>query len=868
MISVSPDIDNPTHHVKLSDGTNDIGLIIVDSQGNVNQRAIVKAPVVRTALKTTTGNTQYSDYEPPWTPVDQNDWSGGRGQYAFETDVTRFYDSNRMNTMFAKKMFLGPQETYTTGLRKQDSALPGSVTWANLYGNTKYVARKFMAAESYDAKYVELIIKKIGEPEDDITVELCTNSGDEPDTVLKTLTASDDDVQDILSTQYCFEIEAAQALASSTYYWVKVYSDGNEMNHWEVAVEDETGSSKTSTDDSTWTSAVIDLYFRVSEEETGYKTLFFKYLYAQYCIRQTVAGVAPKLFINGDRGAADANTGVLGTLVDASKSWTTDEWAGCVVAITGGTGYAEAVPWRTIESNDSTTLSVTPDWEITHDTTTEYVIIGSNKWTEITGHGLTQLVTDILTTNKLCYFAQGDATNVRRMRWYNNSGTATQEYADDGTNKAVHLTIVRDSTNGDRIWRSNNKDASNYVSVSVAAVPASWGVDMSFAAAIAFNDGIYGRINNLAPYYDDEMQLWIFREGMIHKLNPTSTKPDKINLTEIESMMGSNNYTAVCQHNSYMYFNLGYGIERYYNQQLDDVGANADEGLPDARRGTPSYLLPYPGRLIVSIDGGDDNYSSILMSTGSGWHEIYRAPMPGLRINNMTFVPVFGDLPDRIFFNLGDDVLWLHAPSGGVDPLQDSNYRFVHEGSLETSWIHAGLYDLYKYYHSMKVFADNLDKDNVVINGYYKVDLEEEWTPIEGIYDISPMTEFEIGDKFGVTGKRLKYLVVFSTNDNSITPVCKSIVLDTITRVPVKYSYAFAYRTMDNERDLLGNVDSMTAKEKQDMIEYWAESLTALTMNSNYERFNDIQCFIDPPSMSPDAEKLENYIGKLTVVEA
>jgi hypothetical protein len=81
-------------------------------------------------------------------------------------------------------------------------------------------------------------------------------------------------------------------------------------------------------------------------------------------------------------------------------------------------------------------INLRSTWIVEHTTATEYIIVNSNKWTEVGSHGLTADVTDILVVNNICYFAQGDSVNIRRARWYNNSGTATYENADDGTNKA------------------------------------------------------------------------------------------------------------------------------------------------------------------------------------------------------------------------------------------------------------------------------------------------------------------------------------------------------------------------------------------------------------------------------------------------
>lgn len=124
--------------------------------------------------------------------------------------------------------------------------------------------------------------------------------------------------------------------------------------------------------------------------------------------------------------AADDNSANKLLLNDATKSWTTNEWAGSVVKIVKGPGKSET---RVIASNTGTALTVSPAFYETHTTTTEYVILGSSKWTEITGHGLTEPVNSVAPADDICYFAQGDDTALRRFRHYNNSGTFTAEWA-------------------------------------------------------------------------------------------------------------------------------------------------------------------------------------------------------------------------------------------------------------------------------------------------------------------------------------------------------------------------------------------------------------------------------------------------------
>ena len=81
-----------THHVVLTNGATVLGLQLCNSRGERDERAVQRLPIPRSSLKMYTGAQKYADLEPPWTPVDQVDWSGGRGGIDFDVDSTKYND--------------------------------------------------------------------------------------------------------------------------------------------------------------------------------------------------------------------------------------------------------------------------------------------------------------------------------------------------------------------------------------------------------------------------------------------------------------------------------------------------------------------------------------------------------------------------------------------------------------------------------------------------------------------------------------------------------------------------------------------------------------------------------------------------------
>lgn len=883
-VIVSPDEPNPTHHISLSDGVTEIGLIAVKSDGSANALNIARGTPQRTALKTTSGDTTYSDFQAPWASIAQSSFIGGRASKDFDTSGssnTRYADGYRVNSLFGR-LVNGPQDVLTKGYRKQDFNLPGSVEFITLQdGDMKFLAVQFTASASYNAETLSLLIRRRGTPRAPLSFEICNDNAGDPGTVIFDGEYTVDMIKDTVSVLRDVELIGVN-LVYGTKYWVKVSStDATTRDYWQIGTERKLTDTKQSVDNTTWSLSSHNLYFRLRDTDTETSKHLFQYKYSQFLIINATDNTAPKLYINGDRGVADPNTTDLATLIDATKAWAINEFVGAIVLITGGTGMNEAQPWRTIMGNNATTLTVDMPWVITHDTTTEYAIIGSDIWNEITGHGIASSVTDVLPTADNLYFALGDGANIRRGNWYNNAGAATWRWADDGTNKAAFLKSVWSGAQGLSIWKANNKDANSKVSVSKAPIVTTWG-DMTFANTVTFSDQL-GQITGLEEYGDPNT-LFVLRAGALFYIaeitgNPPSYTAVEIPLREMHTVMEDNNGRAHTVNGVYLYFSLGFGgIERYLGSQLDDVGPNNDEGLPPERSGTVSKLLSHPGRYFAAIDAGADGYSSVLAWNGAGYHEIYRAPQPGMRIKELGFQVINGISPDRLWVSVGGDIIWLHFPSGIVSTMRDKAMRFVHEAVFESSWITAGLVDVFKYYKSIKLFTENLKKDSITVEADYKIDNEEGWTAITDneVFDISPVEEVNIvpsqkrpvtlslQSAIGVNAKRFKYRLRMMTDDNRQTPDISTIVVETIYRITVKYSYVFSAR-FDDQNNLRGEPEVMDYEERITTLDRWAEQAVPLIMRGKKKMFDDKAVFLEPIALSPSYDVGEGYIGQISI---
>lgn len=854
-IRVSPTESRPTHHIAVkSRNGKEVGMILckddgtpVDNLANV----FVKNPVDTTAQKQTSGNSSYESFEYPYSPIVQDDLSGGRANLDFERDSTKFYDSSRARTGRSNKAYAGPQETYAKGARSLVQNMPGSVTWHKLIGSQRYLYRRFLADSNFTAGLVWLLARRKGAPSD-LTLAIYSDNAGAVNAELDSVTVPYTRLPDVLMEWLNETI--SQSLSNGTYYWLVVSAadTDSEDKHWLIGTKNASGSTYYSeTFDTTPTALSRDLYFRCTDANSTKTCIPYTYKEQQYFVISSSSG-APKLYMAGDRGTADSNAGQLDRLIDATKSWTVDEHIGKAVKIIDGTGATEAQAWRTVTANGSNYLVVDSNYTITHDTTTEYVLYG-DKLTEITGHGLTAPVTDVLvTTQGIILFAMGDSVNIRRMKEETSAGVWTASYADDGTNKATFLEY---KPQAQKIVKANNRDASNDTSVAFAD-PVAWATaSHTFSVTPTKVDSKYIRITGMIVYPDENgtEAVWVFKEDLPY-IVPGTGNPYPLNLEEMRAMRSEKNGRNPIAHNVYLYFPIGYGLERYYSGQIDDVGPNKNEGLPAGRRGAINYMVGYPGKFYINIDAGATGYSSILESTG--WHEIYRAPY-GQRIQSAAFQVIPGDAPDRLWIYQGNDLIYLPFPSDTVNELDDENYAFTPEFSVTLSRMHAGLFDVMKLVRKLKLQTENLEIDEATGQPVcwfeidYRVNEDTEWITLDTNFTISPTQEVDFIKQYGLAGKRLQFRLRGYTTDSSKTPVFLAIIVNAVLRTDVKYMYGpFLVRAMDNEPTLDPDLtDDMDAKTKLENIENFADasSDSMLLIQSISTLLNGKMVFMNTP---------------------
>lgn len=94
--------------------------------------------------------------------------------------------------------------------------------------------------------------------------------------------------------------------------------------------------------------------------------------------------------------AATATGGGTSTISNSARSWVSDQWVNYQVRITGGLGQGQV---RTITSSTSTSITVSPSWTTTPNSTSQYIIEGNDDFLWLLGNGANTIYKYTISTN-------------------------------------------------------------------------------------------------------------------------------------------------------------------------------------------------------------------------------------------------------------------------------------------------------------------------------------------------------------------------------------------------------------------------------------------------------------------------------------
>lgn len=810
---------NPTHDLSLSDGVTTYGL-----QFQSGPRVLQEMPLSPPA--------QQFD-------VNQRNWMSGRGFKRYADDNSGFYDSNFLWSTSDGKLFPVPQWRFALGIRAAvDESLPvdgSALAWWKLYGNdpTNKIARHlsiaFAASATYSADKCHLYIRRRGTPVSNLlTFELCSDSAGSPGTVLQTVTKTITNITDTVSMYLDFDWTGTQALTAATTYHLKIYGGAGDTaaNHWEVLCNSAGTSSKYSAAGSVWTTSTVSMYYRVTDTDTARKWWFFFLEDVLYAVDQKDSGAASVLKTSGVRGTATSASPT--TLLDTNLTGvSTNQFAGARIRIYDGTGDGQS---RLISSNTTTQFTV-PTWDITPDATSKYIVYGTRYWLATTGTpGLGAVKGQPVTADKTAYFPQGQAVNIRRMYVTASSHT----FADDGTNKADLMFLNTDPSNSVSVYSAHRNNST--IAFSPTKVQ---GTPLLFGVAKPIGSSDY-RINNL---YNYNGVLYVFKEDGPYIVNGNRVDRPSSGFDDVPDRTTGQ---AVATQDKYLWWSWAHSVVRTLGEDSTDMmnWRQGYDGLPTDRTAIVTAIVSAVGWTFFALDGGADNYSTVLCWNGFGWHEIFQGFKPGVRIRNLVWQPQI-ETRGRLWIDIAGELIFMDFPLYAANPLKDTALSYYHEGVFTSSTIDANDALMYKIMEDVKILLEG---------GTIEVDYQTNanvgtntWTPL-GTASTSPLSDLTL-DLGGVLQIRFRFRLQVTAS--RVPAILSGWMTSGRMSQPAKYQWVGSFRvatdsdTKTSETD--HNPDLLYAQ-----LQTWSVNQTKLTLRTLHPSSDNKAVTISLPSKSLD----------------
>ena len=946
-VDVGPNTINPTHHASLiaEDGT-EIGLILCDPSGNRLSTAVARANLQTSPVKVSSGDSQYSDGELPFVVSAQQSWAAGIGQERFEDNRTKYHTGVRVQTV-GGKIVLGPREHFTAGYAPMVYSVPKDGDYRTdigQIGRTKWtqssspnaISARLVTDDAINPNAFFLFGKAVGSPtgpDEDIDnahvihweIRNDDAGGSEPGTLVDSGASKFHTVwpDGIMRWTEVTE-DSLPNLGASTAYWLTLYPNSNadatdhiELGYWlnpdgsaglfggPGVVSDDLGSSWGAYPDSEH-----QLMFRIEQENFTDKGWFFFYRNQLYYLTRPRTG-APTLMMSGWRGVCDDNSGNTTQLLDATQAgtgWANNVATGAVVWVFAGPGSDDEVPFRTVTGSANGVLTVGSNWDTAHTTDTEYVVLGSDQWFEIT-HTIPHPPTGRPAIGVggsppsdeevIAYIPQGHNQvsadyQIWMFRQYNNAGTFTTESKgiNDATGGAGDfrsklIINVQDKTEGPVLVKLEDNNASGSTGlVAETRKPGTWAEQLGWGGDEWMGDSQPSSLVSAIEYVDPNTEAraaFATSRGELFT-RETGTIPGlwaSVLLPELKAFASERTGKALAVFNTALYLTLAGGLlERLTGgNTLTDVGPTKGVGLPIWRDGEIEALATYPGQLFVATRPPDftTGFSTITRLTGLDNHDpIYEGGW-ARDINDMVIqrIPItagFVGASSRLWIHEGGNLMWLDLANQGSNPLTDNNYQFAAEGYVESSRIYANLDDRTKVYSSLKIVSDGLDNTvtdpggpdgTVWIDPEYEVDSDvgAGWMTdfYGGRIDESPsqeifLTNYDNDQVAPVRGRYLRTRLKLNSIKDKETPVVRAHLIESLIGEPNKYSFKATVLFEDDILDLRNDpYTDDQAWEQAGRLQEYAKQLEIFTLKAPSSTMDGAKVIIAPPEVLPIA---------------
>lgn len=788
--------------------------------------------------------------------AEQTEWNGGRGRLFFKSDPNGYYDAHHAWTLQAGYLFAVPQIRHAKGFRNEDTFMPGdgtnSTVWKSLFagGTARYASVSFAASASYSAKYIRLIVRRVGTP-GTLTVELTSDTAGSPGSVLKTVTLAASGLESssvvTRSHRFKFNFSATESLTSGTTYHVKAYgaSTDDVNNHWEILADGGTSGGKTSTNNSTFSASGWSMYYRVCDTDLARRLKSFYLDGAWYVISVNDDASASKLYINGDRKTVASATSTSVTV--ASTPWTASRWSadGAWMYIYSGKGVGQA---RLITANTNNTLTV-GTFAITPDTTSKFTIIHTKWWSEVTTTGTTlgSAVNTPYAVQNVAFLPMGSAAYVQRLtsaHVVSNEGVYSDEFELINNAKALNLWSAVYSTSKLQLFNIPDTMAS---------------VTLIGKLASTKNVGINDYwINRIIAH---DKKLYVMKENLMYTIDGDNIEEKAISIKDMPSRL--NGVAAVSQQ-SYLYWSWASSMERMIANNASDIMNFKPNysGFPSDRKAVPSSASNLLSWVMVAMDGGSSYYSSVLLWNDMGWMELLRGFEAGARIRD-SFVMSSIEQKPRVWTCIDGDLVYQDMPLNDNNPLQTSSFAYEHEFSVVTGVIDGNDPSMKKAISKIQFLCNN-SMANGIIGVDFQTDADvwtENWTPLS---DTITTTQQEILINMGKLDK-IAFRIRAHTNSPIVPTVLEMMRVEGWKVDQIRHQWVGRF-TLGHEQQTRRNENDHNPDEVEKWLLEIAQGMNECTLHSRVIGDHGRHIIVHAPSIVREATDANKWRGTISVM--
>lgn len=423
---------------------------------------------------------------------------------------------------------------------------------------------------------------------------------------------------------------------------------------------------------------------------------------------------------------------------------------------------------------------------------------------------------DLEIYNEDLWVAQGDTDNCRVYDF------STTTWVDGG--QPAYCLKEWDG----KLWRADNINEIYYSSNADLLGSATW----TLLGTVDDGAGTTSRIRGFETYAGT---LLIFADMGVYQVLSNGDSYQLLPLLDDSPQRKSTNGQARAVFGGVLFYNVEEGVVRFDGSTRQEVGPNRSPlssekyaPLTTLKRGIPSSMVATDTLLYMTInpDTPTTGRGTVMVNSGTGWHEFFKSPDPGYRMNWVFFTPKLattGVLSHRtLWVNSGQLVYYIRLPDTSENPVKDTGVDYDINNAdfyLITPWLDRGMPALPKVEQEIILRCDNLGtatSANHWVDVYFQTEegidsfTVTDWTKLHTFY-VSPVDTFRITEKTagslitpsgaagGLVYTRIRYLLRLSASDatNATVPVIRSFSQRFAIRPQPRYGFTSVAKCYD-----------------------------------------------------------------------